>query len=160
MTPERFARVDSLFNAALDLPAPDRHSFLEKECTGDPELLLEVRAMVDADSDPGAMIDRAMVAGAEAWALATEEQAIGSRMGPYRITGFLGRGGMSAVYRAVRDDAAFEKEVAINLLRVGMDSRSVLRRFEQERQILARLEHPISLDYSTAEQARAACRSW
>ena len=71
MTPERFARVDSLFNAALDLPAPERHSFLEKECTGDPELLLEVRAMVDADSDPGATIDRAMVAGAEAWALFT-----------------------------------------------------------------------------------------
>jgi serine/threonine protein kinase len=142
MTPERFAQVDALFSAALDLPAPRRHAFLESECAGDPELLLEVRAMVDADSDPGATIDRAMVDGAEAWALATGEQAIGSRMGPYRITGFLGRGGMGAVYRAVRDDAAFEKEVAIKLLRGGMDSRSVLRRFEQERQILARLEHP------------------
>jgi len=142
MTPERFARVDALFNAALDLPVPERHPFLERECTGDPELLLEVRSMVDADSDPGATIDRAMVSGAEAWALATEEKAIGTRMGPYRITGFLGRGGMGAVYRAVRDDAAFEKDVAIKLLRGGMDSRSVLRRFEQERQILARLEHP------------------
>jgi serine/threonine protein kinase len=142
MTPERFARVDALFNAALDLPAPERSGFLEQECTGDPELLIEVRAMVDADGDPGATIDRAMVAGAEAWAVVTEEQAIGERLGPYRITGFLGRGGMGAVYRAVRDDAAFEKEVAIKLLRGGMDSRTVLRRFEQERQILARLEHP------------------
>lgn len=142
MTPERFARVDALFNAALDLPASARVAFLEKECTGEPDLLLEVRAMVEADSDPGATIDRAMVSGAEAWALATEEQAIGTRMGPYRITGFLGRGGMGAVYRAVRDDSAFEKEVAIKLLRTGLDSRSVLRRFEQERQILARLEHP------------------
>jgi serine/threonine protein kinase len=142
MTPERFARLDALFNAALDLPVPQRHAFLERECTGDPELLLEVRAMVDADSDPGATIDKAMVAGAQAWALATEEQAIGTPMGRYRITGFLGRGGMGAVYRAVRDDAVFEKEVAIKLLRTGNDSLSVLRRFEQERQILARLEHP------------------
>ncbi len=142
MTPERFARVDELFNAALDLPANERHSFLERECTGDPEMLLEVRAMVDADADPGATIDSAMVAGAEAWAIATEEQAIGQRLGPYRLTGFLGRGGMGAVFRAVRDDSAFEKEVAIKLLRGGLDSRSVLRRFEQERQILARLEHP------------------
>ncbi|MFN0100893.1 MAG: protein kinase domain-containing protein [Bryobacteraceae bacterium] len=142
MTPERFARVDALFNAAIELPAPQRHPFLEEQCTGDPELLLEVRAMVDADSDPGATIDRAMIAGAEAWALATEEQAIGTRLGPYRLTAFLGRGGMGAVYRAVRDDAAFEKEVAIKLLRGGMDSCSILRRFEQERQILARLEHP------------------
>lgn len=142
MNPERFARIDALFNAALDLPASERVRFLEKECTGDPELLMEVRAMVDADADPGQTLDQAMVAGAEAWALATEEQAIGQRLGPYRITGFLGRGGMGAVYRAIRDDSAFEKEVAIKLLRAGMDSRSVLRRFEQERQILARLEHP------------------
>ena len=142
MTPERFARIDAFFNAALDLPTTQRQAFLDRECTGDPELLLEVRAMVDADADPGATLDSAMEEGAEAWALATEEQAIGQRLGPYRITGFLGRGGMGAVYRAVRDDAAFQKEVAIKLLRGGLDSRSVLRRFEQERQILARLEHP------------------
>ena len=142
MTPERFARVDALFNGALDLPPAERHAYLERECTGDPELLMEVRAMVDADADPGATIDRAMVSGAEAWAVATEEQAIGQRLGPYRLTGFLGRGGMGAVFRAVRDDSAFEKDVAIKLLRGGLDSRSVLRRFEQERQILARLEHP------------------
>lgn len=142
MTPERFARIDELFNTALDLPTIQRRAYLEKECTGDPELLLEVRAMVEADSDSGGVIAEAMMDGAEAWSLATEEEAIGQRLGPYRITGFLGRGGMGAVYRAVRDDAAFEKEVAIKTLRNGVDSRSVLRRFEQERQILARLEHP------------------
>ncbi|MBL8240972.1 MAG: serine/threonine protein kinase [Bryobacterales bacterium] len=142
MTPERFARVDALFNAALDIAPAERAAFLDKECAGDAGLLQEVRAMLEADADPGATIDKALVDGAEAWAQATEEQAIGTRLGPYRITGFLGRGGMGAVYRAVRDDAVFEKEVAIKLLRGGVDSRPVLRRFEQERQILARLEHP------------------
>jgi len=142
MSPERFARIDELFNATLDQPAGSRTAFLEKECGDDLELMAEVQAMLSVDGDDGGTIGKAMMDGAEAWSLATEEQAIGQRLGHYKITGFLGRGGMGAVYRGVRDDAAFEKEVAIKLLRVGLDSRNVLRRFEQERQILARLEHP------------------
>ncbi|MBM3753238.1 MAG: serine/threonine protein kinase [Acidobacteria bacterium] len=142
MSPERFARIDELFNATLDQPAGSRTAFLEKECGDDLELMAEVQAMLAVDGDEGGTIGKAMMDGAEAWSLATEEQAIGQRLGHYKITGFLGRGGMGAVYRGVRDDAAFEKEVAIKLLRVGLDSRNVLRRFEQERQILARLEHP------------------
>lgn len=142
MTPERFARLDALFLAALEVPEDRRIAFVRAEAGDDDALAREVEAMLAADSGAGATIDGAIVSGAKDWALASEEQAIGSRMGPYRITGFLGRGGMGSVYRAVRDDAAFEKDVAIKLLRGGMDSRSVLRRFEQERQILARLEHP------------------
>ncbi len=142
MTPERFARIDELFNAALDLPAPKRRSFLENECGDDAELLKAVSEMVLADEDPDEAIDNALVHGAQAWAIVTEEQVIGQRLGPYRLTGFLGRGGMGAVYRATRDDSAFQKEVAVKVLRGGVDTRSVLRRFEQERQILARLEHP------------------
>lgn len=142
MSPERFARIDDLFNATLDQPAGSRTAFLEKECGDDLELMAEVQAMLAVDGDDGGTIGKAMMDGAEAWSLATEEQAIGQRLGHYKITGFLGRGGMGAVYRGVRDDAAFVKEVAIKLLRVGLDSRNVLRRFEQERQILARLEHP------------------
>jgi serine/threonine protein kinase len=142
MTPERFARIDELFNATLDQPVGSRTAYLEKECGDDLELMAEVQAMLAVDGDEGQTIGKAMMDGAEAWSLATEEQAIGQRLGHYKITGFLGRGGMGAVYRGVRDDAAFEKEVAIKLLRVGLDSRNVLRRFEQERQILARLEHP------------------
>ncbi len=65
----------------------------------------------------------------------------GQRIGPYRIIKLLGRGGMGAVYLAVREDD-FEKRVALKVIKRGMDSDEIIRRFENERQILAELEHP------------------
>lgn len=67
---------------------------------------------------------------------------IGQQIGAYIITAALGQGGMGAVYRAQRADGQFEKEVAIKVLKRGTDTEEVLRRFRDERQILARLEHP------------------
>ena len=64
------------------------------------------------------------------------------RLGPYRLIRELGRGGMGTVYLAVRDDDAFQKRVAIKVLKRGMDTDSIVRRFRHERQILASLEHP------------------
>jgi eukaryotic-like serine/threonine-protein kinase len=63
-------------------------------------------------------------------------------VGPYRLLGEIGRGGMGVVFRAARDDQAFEREVALKLVHSGGASEAVLRRFRAERQILARLEHP------------------
>ena len=64
------------------------------------------------------------------------------RIGPYRLRSLLGRGGMGEVWEAERADGQFEQRVALKLLKRGMDSEEVLRRFLRERQILARLEHP------------------
>ena len=66
----------------------------------------------------------------------------GQRIGPYRVLGVLGSGGMGSVYRAVRDDGVYEKEVAIKVLQMGLDTPHARARFRQERQILAGLEHP------------------
>ncbi len=68
--------------------------------------------------------------------------AEGTRVGPYRIAGEIGRGGMGAVYRAERADGTFEKAVALKLVKLGMDTDAVLRRFRDERRILAGLDHP------------------
>jgi eukaryotic-like serine/threonine-protein kinase len=65
-----------------------------------------------------------------------------SRLGPYRLIRELGHGGMGTVYLAVRDDDAFQKRVAVKVLKRGIDTDSVVRRFRHERQILASLEHP------------------
>ena len=65
-----------------------------------------------------------------------------ARVGPYRLIREIGRGGMGAVYLAVRDDDAFQKRVAIKVLKRGMDTQSIVRRFQHERQILAALDHP------------------
>ena len=66
----------------------------------------------------------------------------GTLVGPYRVVEEAGRGGMGTVYRAERTDGVFEQTVALKVVRRGMDSAEVLRRFEAERRILARLEHP------------------
>jgi serine/threonine protein kinase len=66
----------------------------------------------------------------------------GGRVGPYRFRSELGRGGMGTVYLAERADDAFEKLVALKVVKRGMDTDEVLQRFRYERQILASLEHP------------------
>lgn len=67
---------------------------------------------------------------------------IGTRLGAYRVEHVLGHGGMGTVYLGVRADEAFRKRVAIKVLKPGMDSEEILRRFREERQILAGLDHP------------------
>ena len=67
---------------------------------------------------------------------------VGRHIGPYRVLSEIGHGGMGAVYRAVRDDDQYPKQVAIKLLREGTGSELVIERFKAERQILANLEHP------------------
>jgi non-specific serine/threonine protein kinase/serine/threonine-protein kinase len=66
----------------------------------------------------------------------------GERVGPYRLIREIGHGGMGTVYLAVRSDDAFQKRVAIKVLKRGMDTDAIVRRFRNERQILASLEHP------------------
>ena len=67
---------------------------------------------------------------------------LGRRIGAYHIVAELGRGGMGEVYRAIRADGQFTKDVAIKLVRTGFDTRFVVERFRNERQILAGLDHP------------------
>jgi serine/threonine protein kinase len=66
----------------------------------------------------------------------------GERLGAYRIVREIGRGGMGAVYLAVRNDELYHKQLAINVVKRGMDTAEVLARFRYERQILANLDHP------------------
>src|SRR5690606_12909556 len=81
----------------------------------------------------------------------------GTLVGPYRVVGEAGRGGMGVVYRARRADGAFEKTVALKLVKRGMDTDEVLARFRRERQVLAALDHPgiaRLLDGGAAERGR------
>ena len=67
---------------------------------------------------------------------------LGRRLGPYQLIEEIGQGGMGAVYRAVRADDQYQKQVAIKLVRTGFETRFAKARFRSERQILATLEHP------------------
>ena len=145
MTPERWVRIETLFEAASDLAPEARTALLDRECTGDPELRREIDRMLGADAAPSNAIRDAVAAGQ---ALAQEYAeaggaAIGRRFGPYRVTTVLGYGGMGAVYQAVRDDQVYTNDVAIKALRHDfVDGPQARERFRQERQILAGLVHP------------------
>jgi non-specific serine/threonine protein kinase/serine/threonine-protein kinase len=142
MQPDRWQRVKEIFAGALDRPAVERPGFVRQACRADSELHAEVISLLQAHDESGAFIEQPAI---ERIGLARAEFVIdwqGKRLGSYRIVSELGRGGMSHVYKAVRDDDQYYKEVAIKLLRPGLDSHSLLERLRAERQMLAELSHP------------------
>ena len=145
-TTDRWAEIDALFAEALERPPDERTAFLRAACGGDPVLYRAVVTLLDSDAAAErALGEHATEFAAHLLDAATEpvhDLPPGTRVGPYRIEGELGRGGMGTVYRAARADGTFEKAVALKLVRRGMDTDEVLRRFRYERQILAGLDHP------------------
>ncbi|MBI3474033.1 MAG: serine/threonine protein kinase [Candidatus Solibacter usitatus] len=141
MNPEQWPRLEELFHRAAELQEAERAAFLDAECAG-PEMRAEVESLLAHDASPGAGFQDALALEAEATAAENSEWLIGRHIGPYRVTGIIGEGGMGAVYSAIRDDDHYHKEVAIKLVRHGLESSKLLERFRAERQILATLEHP------------------
>jgi serine/threonine protein kinase len=139
VTPERWQRLQDLFHAASELPPERRLTFADEASADDPELALELRALIDS-SDPA---DDLAVRLQQAAAALQEEVTldVGERIGPYRVIEPLGEGGMGRVYLAARDDDAYRKRVAVKVA-TDVSSRDLMARFKSERQILASLEHP------------------
>ena len=144
MRPERWQRIEALLDSALDLPTGDRVAYLERECAGDAELLREVSAILEAGRRPDPVLDASAARlGAPLLPNDLVPVAPPERVGPYRVLRLIGEGGMGSVYLARRDDGHFDQQVALKLVRRGLhlDSR-IVRRFREERQILATLSHP------------------
>src|SRR4249920_1656666 len=129
MSPERWQQIDRILNQALDLPTKERAPFLETECHCDVALLDEVKTLLAAHADSEEFLDAPVL-------------RPGAKLGAYRIIRELGRGGMGIVFLAERDDDQFQKQVAIKILASTVGSGELVRRFRDERRILARLEHP------------------
>jgi serine/threonine protein kinase len=130
-----FEKVESLFHEALLLPAGvDRAGWMRERCQGDGELLEEVQSLLDAHTK--------ITAGAAAATPAIAKTAIPTaEFGAYRAVELVGRGGMSAVYRARRADGRFDQTVALKIMAAHLAGPEFLRRFETERQLLASLSH-------------------
>jgi non-specific serine/threonine protein kinase/serine/threonine-protein kinase len=127
-----WTRVKAAFHAVLAAPPAERERALRDACGDDAELRREVATLVAAHGNADAFME----APAD-----LEPSAVGRRLGPYRLLAEIGRGGMGTVYRAVREDDAFRKEVAVKLVRAAEEDFGTAR-FRRERQILARLQHP------------------
>jgi serine/threonine-protein kinase len=131
--------VKDLFARALDVPADQRAAWLEHECAGDSALLAEVQSLLAADAEAGTFISiPAVDAGDQD---DERDPQIGRPIGAYVIDRCLGRGGMGAVYLG-HHTGDFAHSVAIKMIRRGMDSELVIKRFRHERQMLAALDHP------------------
>lgn len=136
-TAGRWARIEALFAEAVELPPAERSAYLER-VEPDPTLRAEVEALLAAHEAPAA----GLLDGPPPWLRGRADPDLPDRIGPYRIERLLGRGGMGRVYLAEHEAADFRRKVAIKLVRRGLDTEDVLRRFRAERRILASLDHP------------------
>ena len=131
------ARERALFeilDEALEKSPNKRKAFLDQACSADAGMREEIEALLDTEIESGLLSE-------PAFSVHAADVGIGRRIGPYKLVRLLDRGGMGSVYLAERED--FEQQVALKLIRRGLDVDDLMvRRFENERQILARLDHP------------------
>jgi len=130
----RWQDLESLFHAARELHPEDHAEFAALHCHGNNRLELELLALLATDAAGGSFI--------ETPATRIELPPDITRLGPYQIVRRLGQGGMGDVFLGRRDDAEYEKDVALKVIRGSWVGAEVVARFRRERQILAHLEHP------------------
>ncbi|GAB5535983.1 MAG: hypothetical protein Rubg2KO_22320 [Rubricoccaceae bacterium] len=145
MPTNRLDRLERLFRAALLHPPGERTDFLNAACDDD-ELRAEVESLLaaDAHAEDKDFLDQpatGLLGDLEDASSMPIDTLVGEQVGPYRVLRPLGEGGMGAVYLAVREKP-FLRHVALKVIRGRTPAPEVLRRFEQERQILASLDHP------------------
>ncbi len=139
MDRELWEKANEILLEALGLAAEERSEYLDRACRGATALREEVQSLLDADEGILEQIDRSPIGLLSPSPIDFQN---GERLGPYQIEQELGRGGIGAVYLASRADGEYSSKVAIKVLKRGMDSDEVIRRFRIERQILANLKHP------------------
>jgi serine/threonine-protein kinase len=140
-----FRRAEELFLRVIALPEAERASAVDEACRGDSALAREVHSMLEHARRMGGFLEEPALGAdfglpsQQAW---TAEDLTGQLVGRFRLERCIGSGGMGTVYLASRADAEFSQRVAIKLVKRGMDSDEILRRFRAERQTLAGLHHP------------------
>jgi len=146
MSLERMRRVEELFGELLALDAPHRERVLLQKCAGDEDLAGELRRMLAVMDHTQGPLDKLPTAIAAltpppgGFGAPTVGLPAGTRVAGYQIVGVLGEGGMGVVYRA--QQLRPKREVALKLIRPGLATASLLRRFEFEAEVLGRLQHP------------------
>lgn len=134
MNPERWKRIKEILDITLRLPPVEREAYLTRVCEDDGDLRAEVNSLLHAQEAAGDFLEKPLFQ-------EPADPVLGARLGAYQVVELIGSGGMGSVYRAVRVDEAFHKDVAIKVVHRGLDLDRVVRQFRRERQIAASLEH-------------------
>jgi serine/threonine protein kinase len=139
----RFREVRQLFDAVMEARPEDRLAWLRQKCHDDHQLYTQVEDLLLADrlADQGFTLTPKVLSTLSSVA-AESPRLEGRRVGQYVVDREIGHGGMGAVYLARRADHMFSKHVALKVLRPEHTDAELLRRFHQEREIVARLDHP------------------
>jgi tetratricopeptide (TPR) repeat protein len=134
---EREEQLMEIVEGALAQPEAERAAWVELVCKGDTQLLREAAEALDWEQRMGGFMRKPILA------LTDPEpgEGPGSQIGMYSLVKELGEGGMGIVYQA-RQEKPIRREVALKIVKPGMDSRQVIARFEGERQALAMMDHP------------------
>src|SRR5579872_3432169 len=140
--PPRWQRIEQVFNDASELPEEDRAAFLDRECAGDAELRREVESLLSHEDSASAFLESLANASA-----VTRKHSVGVTVGPYKITGTLGEGGMGIVFKAA--DTRLERTVALKFVNGPFS-----RRFRREAKAISALNHPhVATLYDIGEDA-------
>ena len=135
------SKTEALYHAALKKCSDaERSQFLDTACAGDPMLRARVAALLKANEQAGGFlrIRPAFQGDLSNW---SSEECLGILIGPYKLLKKIGEGGMAVVYMA-EQDRPIRRKVALKIIKLGMDTKQVIARFEAERQALALMDHP------------------
>jgi serine/threonine protein kinase/tetratricopeptide (TPR) repeat protein len=140
--PNHPSREEELFHQALELPpGPQRDAFLQKACAGDETLREGVETLLHAHTEAGAVLEPLVPRPSPESATAPVTEKTGDKIGRYKLLQVIGEGGFGIVYMAEQQEPV-RRRVALKIIKLGMDTKQVIARFEAERQALALMDHP------------------
>ena len=132
---------ESIFAAAIAIePTEARAAFLDEACGGDEQLRSRVEALINSHENAGSFLHEPAAPASPTIDQPPHERP-GTHIGPYKLLEKLGEGGMGVVFLAEQQEPV-ERQVALKIIRPGMDTERVIDRFEAERQALAVMDHP------------------
>ncbi len=137
-------REEAIFQAAVQLAGAERATFLNGACLGDPALRQRLEALLAAHDEPDDLSPKdkpAAVATMKLELSDAPDEAIGQTLGAYKLREKIGEGGCGVVYVADQEHPV-RRRVALKVIKLGMDTKQVVARFESERQALAMMDHP------------------
>jgi serine/threonine protein kinase len=143
VTPERWAQIRQIFDGALERTPKDRAAYLRVVCARDDAMRREVESLLASHDDASGFLAKPAADLGHTLHYSGEESGeypAGFRAGPYQLEKRIGRGGMGSVWLAASPGNGVK--VAVKLVKRGMDTSEILRRFRMERQVLASLDHP------------------
>jgi WD40 repeat protein/serine/threonine protein kinase len=141
LSPERERQLRTLFEAAIELDTAAWDGFVKRECAGDEEMSTELALLLAAHAKPGGLIPLSPTLTEPICDEQEPDRLIGTQVGNYHIIREIGRGGMGMVYLAEQLHP-ITRQVALKVIKLGMDTRQIIARFETERQALALMDHP------------------